>query len=66
MKTNIAKTVKQFLKDNNFNTAVVKVKMMGDVIIIDNLGHDNAANIASIATKLNFRYMTESMAQLVH
>lgn len=64
-KASITKSVKQYLKKYNYDTKIVKVKMMGDTIVIDNLHSDNAATIATFATGLDFRHMTQSMAQLV-
>lgn len=61
MKT-IANKIKKFLKENNFENAMVKSS--GEILIIDNLGFETAQNIAQIATGLNFEYMTNSMTKL--
>ena len=57
----IANKLRTFLKENEIN-AMVKVN--GNNIIIDNLGYDNAQNIAQIATGMDFEYMTQSMTKL--
>ena len=52
----IAVQIRKFIKLNKIPHAMVNVK--GDLLIIDNLGYDNAQNIAQIVTGLDFVYLT--------
>jgi hypothetical protein len=58
----IAVKIRKFIKMNNIPHAMVSVK--GNLLIIDNLGYDNAQNIAQIVTGLDFIYLTPSMTKL--
>ena len=58
----IAIQIRKFIKVNNIANAMVTVK--GDLLIIDNLGWNSAQDIASIATGLEFVYLTPSITRL--
>lgn len=58
----IANKIRKFLKENNFENAMVKVN--GEILIIDNIGYETAQNIAQVVTGLDFEYMSESMTKL--
>ena len=58
----LAKQIRMWLKHEGFNHA--QVKLNKNVLIIENVGLNNAANIASMATGLKFEYMTESMTKI--
>lgn len=60
---NMVKKIREWVKDHKNEFPYASVKVSNGIIVIDNVGWNDAATIASLATGKTFEYMGASMTR---